>query len=442
MFDPVAALCGGGIGLELRLKEIEHFAVARIADGMDPQLKSGLHRRLGQITVKAITATADPAVARLVGIVVQQPRPARSQRAIVVSLDRARDEHGATVPVRPPGDPLPHQRRIAQREQGVDPDRQALLVFQLLECGHRLGTHTGLVHRNIAVAGHLREALERMARDHRLRHGRHRRFDHHRRAVQEQAIRLPIRAKPHLAPDRNRAGLGDLAGIERGLVGPDGKTVQAAQHHRMIGHCCAQLLLVWIAVGPGTFVPPGTEDPFALGDGLRPFGHLCDRLRFGGNIGQVDRFQLGPQFDEMGMRIDQPGDHGRAVQVDHFGSLAAQRQRPLVAADIDDLSAADRHRCGIGVPRAFCGGRIGRRLAIERGLAPAQRIDTGVGQDQIRTAGRGLGRCLGTGGDQDDAEHACEQTRLHIHSLPGMFVVRLFEPAGGPDWRRVGLIWR
>ena len=202
----------------------------------------------------------------------------------------------------------------------------------------------------------------------------------------------------------------------------------------MIGHRCAQLLLVRIAVGPGTLVPPGTEDPFALGDGPRPLGHQRNRLRFGGDIGQVDRFQLGAQFDKMGVRIDQPRDHGRAVQIDHPGPLAAQCQRPLVAADIDDLSAADRHRCGIGVPLAVCVGRIGRRLAIERGLAPAQRIDPGVGQNQIRSAGIGLGHCLGsTDGDQEDAEQACEQTRLHVHLPPGMFVVRLFETAGGAD---------
>ena len=103
-----------------------------------------------------------------------------------------------------------------------------VLVLQLLECGHRLAAHTGLVNRDIAVGGHLTQALQRMARDNRLRLGRHRRFDHRRRAVQEQAIGLAIRAQPHLAPDWNRAGLGDLAGIERGLVGPDCKTVQTA----------------------------------------------------------------------------------------------------------------------------------------------------------------------------------------------------------------------
>ena len=197
VFDPVAVGLRMRMLPEFRLEYVQRLAIARIADRVDAGLEARLHGRIVQRAVEAVAATAHPAVAGLVRVILQQTRPPRSQRAIVIGLHRSRHEHAVGIGIRPARDPAPHQGFVAQREHRIDPDRELALGLQRLESLHRAGVCPGFVHRHKAVTRHLHQPCARLALPCFQRGGRDRPIEHGAGAVEEQAIGPSVCAKPH-----------------------------------------------------------------------------------------------------------------------------------------------------------------------------------------------------------------------------------------------------
>ena len=93
----------------------------------------------------------------------------------------------------------------------------------------------------------------------------------------------------------------------------------------------------------------------------------------------------------MSVRVNQARNNRRAGEVDDTGRLTLELERLWCAADEHDLAVFRCHGVGVGLPTRVGARRVGRDRAVSAGLAPVQRVDAGIGQDQV-------GRlCLGDG---------------------------------------------
>ena len=76
-----------GMLLEDLLVNIQHFAVGAVADGVNAELKVVLDGQFADPLELGDVAHRQPDAIRLIGVRLQQPRSARAQRAIHISLD-------------------------------------------------------------------------------------------------------------------------------------------------------------------------------------------------------------------------------------------------------------------------------------------------------------------------------------------------------------------
>ena len=183
-----------GCSPEDGLQDIERFAVAGVADRVDRDLEAGLHRCRVQFLVETVIVAAHAAVTRLVGVVVQQARAAGTERAVVVRLDRARDQHAVAVGIGTFFEPLANQVLVAQRQHRVDPDRQAAVRFELFENAHLPVIEPRVVDRRIAVGGHALQAEQDLLRQRLGRRLGHGGTQHLHGLVEEQPGRLTVGA--------------------------------------------------------------------------------------------------------------------------------------------------------------------------------------------------------------------------------------------------------
>ena len=87
-----------GIGVEGALEDVERLAVGAVADRVHAQLVAVLHREpRGLLDVRDRSSVFRPELIGLVGVGLEQPRAARSERAVDLLLDRAHREVAVAV---------------------------------------------------------------------------------------------------------------------------------------------------------------------------------------------------------------------------------------------------------------------------------------------------------------------------------------------------------
>src|SRR5262245_31165699 len=70
-----------------RFDEFQRLAIARVANGMYGHLKPAFHHLSHEPSVETILIATHAAIPRPVGIIVNEPRPPRTERAVIKSLD-------------------------------------------------------------------------------------------------------------------------------------------------------------------------------------------------------------------------------------------------------------------------------------------------------------------------------------------------------------------
>ena len=84
--------------LERLFVDVQHLAIGAVADRVDAHLIAGVERRLRAPPHAAPPASsARPDAVGLVGVRLEQPRAARSERAVAGDLDRAHRQHVVAV---------------------------------------------------------------------------------------------------------------------------------------------------------------------------------------------------------------------------------------------------------------------------------------------------------------------------------------------------------
>src|SRR5262245_39951849 len=107
VLDPWPRVAHPGLLTLHGLDEVQRLAVPGVPDRVDRNLEAGLHEIRDQRSVEAVLSAADAAMSRTVGVVLEEPRPAGAERAIVEGLDRADDETPLVPRLRPSPQP-PH----------------------------------------------------------------------------------------------------------------------------------------------------------------------------------------------------------------------------------------------------------------------------------------------------------------------------------------------
>ncbi len=186
----------------------------------------------------------------------------------------------------------------------------------------------------------------------------------------------------------------------------------------MIRHPFAHQLHVGIALGPGAFVPPPADDPFALRRGGGARLHELHGLGLVAGAGEVDALQVGAEAGDVGVRVHQPGDQRGAAQVDHAGGRAAVGGGVLAAAHEHDPLAGDRHRLGVGMPGAVAKGCVGGGRAVGRRVAPGEGVDAAVLEDEVGGLG-GSGRLPAAGRDQERWKRQRKERQASVASPGG-----------------------
>ncbi len=375
-----------GCSAEHGRQDIERFAVAGVADRVDRDLEAGLHRCRVQFLVETVIVAAHAAVTRLVGVVVEQARAAGTQRAVVVGLDRARDQHAVAVGIGTFLEPLANQVLVAQRQHRVDPDRQAAVRFELFENAHLPGVEPGVVDGRVAVGGHALQAEQDLLRQRFRRWRGHGGAQHLHGLVEEQPGRLTVGADAHLPADRHGRFGRDAGLIECHLVTPAGKTVQAVHEDRVVRDLRRQQRLVRVAVGPGALVPAAADDPFALRYRLCALDDQVHGLFLGCDADQVHLVQQRSQPEDVRVRIDETRDHRGAAEIDDPRRIALELHGIDIAADEQYLAAPDCDGLRVGMPAGRIARRTGRGGAVRARFFPVQCVDAAVDEYQAGIA--------------------------------------------------------
>ena len=349
---------------------------------MNRNLEAGFHGLCVEHDVEAVVVAADAAVTRLVRIVVQEARASRPQRAVVIGFDGSCDQHAVAIGVRALCDPLAHQVLVAQRQHGVNADGEFAVCFEFLEHLHLARIQTGLVDSGVTVRRHAVEPEQDLFGQRLRRWLRHGRAQHVDGLVQEQAGRFAVFSHAHLSADRHRRVRADAGPIERHLVTPAGKAVQAVHQDRVIGDFLCQQGLVGIPVRPRAFVPAAAHDPLALRHGFRAFDDHLDGGFLGVDTDQVDLVEQRPEPEDVRVRIDQSRDYRGTSEVDDPGRVALELHCVDAAADEQDLAVPDRDSLGIGIPAGRVPGRLRAGGAVGTGLFPVECVHAAIHQYQ------------------------------------------------------------
>src|SRR5437762_5731693 len=100
---------------------------------MHSDLIALVHHRGEKIRAEAVLWSAGAAMARTIGIVLEELRAARSERAVVKRLHRSDLQRARRVAIRRAVPSLLHQRLVALRQHGVHTDRQLVLRMERFE---------------------------------------------------------------------------------------------------------------------------------------------------------------------------------------------------------------------------------------------------------------------------------------------------------------------
>jgi hypothetical protein len=123
-------------------------------------------------------------------------------------------------------------------------------------------------------------------------------------------------------------GRGHPRGPHRRGVGERRVPVHPLQPHRVVGHGLRQPLVRGEArVAPVVLVPPAADDPLPLGRRAGARGHARHHLVERARAGEVDVAQRQAEAEEVAVRVDEPGEHGAAGEVDD----ARRRPRSAIA---------------------------------------------------------------------------------------------------------------
>ena len=195
-----------------------------------------------------------------------------------------------------------------------------------------------------------------------------------------------------LAP-RGRGGVArDPRGLQRRGVGEAFVPVEAVDPDGIVGSDRVDPVVPGQRrATPQRVVPVAALDPFA---GPEPGGVFLDaahKLLRRGGVPEVDRGQLEPAADEMGVTVGEARRNEAAAGVDHPGAAADVARQGRAVAYGENRPAADRDLPGLGGP--------GRQ----------SRPDHPVGDEQI-----GLGAA---GGTEADGEQGRER-RTTGHRVP------------------------
>ncbi len=215
------------------------------------------------------------------------------------------------------------------------------------------------------------------------------RTEHLHGLVEEQAGRLAVFAQAHLATDRHGRFRRDAGLVERHLVTPAGKAVQAVHEDRVIGDFLCQQCLVRVAICPGAFVPAAADDPLAFRHGLRAFDDQCDRFFLGLDADEVDLVQQRPESEDMRMRIDEAREHGGAGEIDDPGRISLELHCVGAAAHEQDLAVPDCDGLRIRVPAGRILRRPGAGVAVRARFFPVERVNAGIDQNKAGVSRRG-----------------------------------------------------
>ena len=100
-------------------------------------------------------------MAGTIGIILEQLRAARSERAVVERLHRSHAQRAlrTAIRLRRARRPFLHHRFVALRQHGVDANRQLTLCVERLERVHQIAIGAGFVDRHEPAARHLGESV-------------------------------------------------------------------------------------------------------------------------------------------------------------------------------------------------------------------------------------------------------------------------------------------
>ena len=101
-----------------------------------------------------------------------------------------------------------------------------------------------------------------------------------------------------------------------------------------------------LAIGEDVAMPAAAEYPRTIGIGLRPVPDSPLDLLGRRRIEQVDAIERGAAVDEVEMRVVESGQDGGAFRVDHPGQWPLQAGDLAIAADTQNLIAANRDGFG------------------------------------------------------------------------------------------------
>ena len=393
-----------GMPLERLLVDVQHLAVAAIADRVDRHLVVVLDRQLRDHPDVVQRVGEHAARRREVGVRLEHPGAARTERAVDGPFGRAHREPLVAVVddavFRHVGGEL--ARVLAQHHP--DAERQLALVhdpLHHLDGGRR---RTGVAHRRQAfretLAGgeldHLAQIRFHLRGRARGAVARERVADERLRALVEQAARVAVSVLENFSTQGVGRRFRDLSSLHRQRVGEPGVSACVGEPHRIVRRHAAQRVVQRKAFDVGRrdfrpllLVPAAAEDPLAGPRGLRRFRHHADDvvpvLR-GGELQVARRFA---DAGEVHVRIDEPGRGERALQVDHAGVRADVRLNVLIGTEGDDRVAADRHRLRLrprivdGDDRPAAQHEVGRRdggRRLQRGRRRgARRVNVCIG---------------------------------------------------------------
>ena len=261
VFDPPATIAGET--LRDFGDRVERILVRRGADGVDRGLEIALCRAHQYVPQLGGAGQRQAGVARIVGIVLLEPRAATAQRAVEIDLDPV---HAQLVVIKPwrrpcPGDQL---HLVGPGSIGHDPQRQRALVPRAADrpasprswCPCRATAGDAVAVQDLLRFGQCEIAFVGARCGDRPRHQFFRGIDEHAR------WHLRTGATRSIRPPAAALAAASIPGFHGQRIGPAGMAVDALEIDRAIGHRAIQFGRGRKAPeAPFLLVPAAPEDP-------------------------------------------------------------------------------------------------------------------------------------------------------------------------------------
>ena len=413
MLDAPAHVLLVGVGLHRRFEQVQGLAVGAVADRVDAELVPVLHGQLRGRLHGGQRRGLQPRARGQVRIGLEQPRPARAQRAVERVLDRA---HGQVLVIAVHetvgGQPLRHPLvRVADHDPEAHPElplgRDLLHDVDRLEAGARVleaGDALGhrLLVREVELPADLGLALRRLHARAGAGVGL---VEQPVRGLAEEAGRLALGVLQDVAPGRALRVAGDARQLHGLRVGEGGVAAGVLEDDRVAGRGRAQGLVSGEAFHRGLgaavpllLVPAAPADPLPgprLARGLLDHGHDLVPVLHAREI-QDDAGVT--HAGEVAVGLDEAGHCAAALEVDHL------RPDPDVGRDVF-IRAHGHERIAAR----------GQRLRLRPGIVHGG--DTAVAEDQGRGLDLGLGRGHGRSRQHREHGHARRASRCLPHGF-------------------------